>query len=120
MSSFRWFLSGVGLGAIAGVLYAPQTGSETRSELLSQAGVAKEKGTALVKQTVEAAGDYTRRGKESAGQYLEQGTALANDHLAKASSALVAAKEAYAQSTSQTLPAESALNLQSSSSEASS
>ena len=120
MSSFRWFISGVGLGAIVGVLYAPKTGSETRSELLSQAGEAKDRGTALVKQTVEAAGDYTRRGKESAGQYIEQGKALANDHLAKASSALSAAKEAYAQSTSQSLPAELAPDLQSSSSETSS
>ena len=29
-TGFVWFLAGLGLGALAGVLYAPRSGSETR------------------------------------------------------------------------------------------
>ena len=32
-NSFVWFLAGLGLGALAGVLYAPRSGSETREVL---------------------------------------------------------------------------------------
>ncbi|HEV8048329.1 MAG TPA: YtxH domain-containing protein, partial [Terriglobales bacterium] len=36
-NSFLWFLAGVGIGAVAGVLYAPRSGDETREALRSKA-----------------------------------------------------------------------------------
>jgi gas vesicle protein len=36
-SGLGWFLAGLGLGAIAGVLYAPKAGRETRDDLLNGA-----------------------------------------------------------------------------------
>ena len=36
-SGFSWFLAGLGLGALIGVLYAPKAGRETREELMSSA-----------------------------------------------------------------------------------
>ena len=36
-SSFGWFLAGVGLGALVGVLYAPRSGSETRDQIRARA-----------------------------------------------------------------------------------
>jgi gas vesicle protein len=36
-NSFVWFLAGLGLGALAGVLYAPRSGSETREALRARA-----------------------------------------------------------------------------------
>jgi gas vesicle protein len=34
---FIWFLAGVGLGTLAGVLYAPQSGDETRESIREKA-----------------------------------------------------------------------------------
>ena len=36
-NSILWFLAGLGLGAVAGVLYAPRSGDETREALRSKA-----------------------------------------------------------------------------------
>ena len=36
-NSFAWFLAGLGLGAVVGVLYAPRSGSETREVLRARA-----------------------------------------------------------------------------------
>ena len=36
-NSFMWFLAGLGLGAVAGVLYAPRSGRETRQAILDAA-----------------------------------------------------------------------------------
>ncbi|MGA3213788.1 MAG: YtxH domain-containing protein, partial [Terriglobales bacterium] len=36
-NSFLWFLAGLGLGAVVGVLYAPKAGYETRDDILRQA-----------------------------------------------------------------------------------
>ena len=33
-NNFVWFLAGLGLGALAGVLYAPRSGRETRQAIL--------------------------------------------------------------------------------------
>ena len=35
--SFGWFLAGLGIGALVGVLYAPKSGQETRDELAANA-----------------------------------------------------------------------------------
>jgi gas vesicle protein len=32
-----WFLAGLGIGAAVGILYAPQSGSETRELIMSKA-----------------------------------------------------------------------------------
>jgi gas vesicle protein len=36
-NSFLWFLAGLGLGAVAPILYAPHSGVETRKALRSKA-----------------------------------------------------------------------------------
>ena len=36
-SGFAWFLAGLGIGAVVGVLYAPKSGNETRQEILNKA-----------------------------------------------------------------------------------
>ncbi len=35
---FAWFLAGIGLGAVAGILYAPTSGDEAREALRAKAG----------------------------------------------------------------------------------
>ena len=41
-NSFVWFLAGLGLGALAGILYAPRSGAETREQLKARAEEGKE------------------------------------------------------------------------------
>ena len=36
-SGVLWFLAGLGIGAAVGILYAPQSGSETREILMARA-----------------------------------------------------------------------------------
>lgn len=36
-SSFLWFLAGLGVGAVVGVLYAPKAGDEMRDTIRSKA-----------------------------------------------------------------------------------
>ena len=37
ISGLGWFLAGLGIGALAGVLYAPKAGKETREDLVASA-----------------------------------------------------------------------------------
>ena len=37
VSGFGWFLAGLGIGALVGVLYAPKSGKETRDDLVAGA-----------------------------------------------------------------------------------
>jgi gas vesicle protein len=81
MGNFGWFITGIGLGTLGGVLFAPKAGNETRTELLANAKDAKEKGAALAKGATAKAGEYVQQGKEVAGQYLEQGKTVTSDRL---------------------------------------
>ena len=38
VSGLGWFLAGLSVGALVGVLYAPKAGKETREELVSRIG----------------------------------------------------------------------------------
>ena len=71
-NSFHWFLAGLGFGAIAGVLYAPRSGDETRQALRSRA----EEGQAYVRdrarQAREQATTWADRGREVLNQQKEQ------------------------------------------------
>jgi gas vesicle protein len=64
-----WFLAGLGVGALIGVLYAPKAGKETREDLANAARDAKEKAEELVEQGKQKANEYVEQGK----QYVEQG-----------------------------------------------
>jgi len=37
VGGFGWFLAGLGLGALVGVLYAPKSGKETREDIVAGA-----------------------------------------------------------------------------------
>ena len=70
---FSWFLAGLGLGALLGVLYAPKAGRETREELASSA----REGTEYLKQRSREAADqvntYVDRSKAQVGEYVDRG-----------------------------------------------
>ncbi|HEX4037543.1 MAG TPA: YtxH domain-containing protein [Acidobacteriaceae bacterium] len=72
-SGFSWFLAGLGLGALIGVLYAPKAGRETRENLMSSA----REGTEFLKQksrdAADQVGDLVDRSKTQVGEYVDRG-----------------------------------------------
>jgi len=80
-SGFGWFLAGLGLGALIGVLYAPKSGKETRDDIVSGALDAKERAAVLAKRSAEAASQYVDQGKQAVNQYVEQGKQVAADYV---------------------------------------
>jgi gas vesicle protein len=72
-SGLGWFLAGLGVGALIGVLYAPKSGKETREDLVQGALDAKEKAAAYAQQGYEKANQYVEQGKQVAGDYVDRG-----------------------------------------------
>jgi len=119
-SGLGWFLAGLGLGALVGVLYAPKSGKETRDDLVASALDAKERAATLAQQGVEKANAYVDQGKQVAGdyvdrgkeyyekgrtqwtQYVEKGKGLVQGQQEAVSAAIDAGKEAYVAKTAET------------------
>ena len=89
-SGFMWFLAGLGLGALVGVLYAPKSGSETRETILEKAEEGREFVKTRARQVRDQAGDWVERGKDVVGQQREQFR-----------SAYEAGRQAYKEATSE-------------------
>ncbi len=71
-NSFVWFLAGLGIGAIAGVLYAPQSGRETRDAIRDKADEGREFVANRARQAKEQAGQFAERGRDALKQQKEQ------------------------------------------------
>jgi len=71
-NSFVWFLAGLGIGAVVGVLYAPRSGDETREVLLSKAQEGRDQVRQQARKAREQASDLVDRGREVAKQQKEQ------------------------------------------------
>jgi gas vesicle protein len=116
-SGLGWFLAGLGVGAVVGVLYAPKSGRETREDIVNSALDAKEKAATMAQQGVDAANTYVDQGKQVAAdyvdrgkdyyekgrsqwtQYVEKGKNLVAEQQAAVQAAFEAGKEAYATKT---------------------
>ncbi|HKF48355.1 MAG TPA: YtxH domain-containing protein [Terracidiphilus sp.] len=113
INGFAWFLAGLGIGALAGILYAPKSGRETREDL---ANTARESGEYLRnrgKQVAEQVGTMVDRGREQVGEYMdrgrevvergraqweefvERGKNLVGDQTSRVSAAVDAGRQAY-------------------------
>jgi gas vesicle protein len=71
-NSFVWFLAGLGLGALAGVLYAPRSGSETREVLRARAEEGRDYMRNRAREAREQASQWADRGREAMNQQKEQ------------------------------------------------
>jgi gas vesicle protein len=71
-NSFVWFLAGLGIGAIAGVLYAPRSGDETREAIRSKAEEGREFMRERARQAREQASEWADRGRDVINQQKEQ------------------------------------------------
>ena len=71
-NSFLWFLAGLGVGAVVGVLYAPRSGEEMRDVLRSKADEGREYVRNRARQARDQAGDWVDRGRDVINQQKEQ------------------------------------------------
>jgi gas vesicle protein len=71
-NSLVWFLAGLGIGAVAGVLYAPRSGDETRQALRARAEDGREFVRDRARQARDQASTWADRGREVLSQQKEQ------------------------------------------------
>jgi len=91
-NSFVWFLAGLGLGALAGVLYAPRSGDETREVLRAKA----EEGREYVR-------NRARDAKDQASQWADRGRDVVNQQKDQFRAAYEAGRQAYQEATTETV-----------------
>jgi gas vesicle protein len=63
-NSFLWFFAGLGLGAVAAILYAPHSGVETRKVLRSKAEQSRDRLSHHANRVREQASDWADRGRD--------------------------------------------------------
>ncbi len=71
-NSFVWFLAGLGLGALVGVLYAPRSGSETRDALRARAEEGRDYVNSRAREAREQATEWVDRSRDAVTQQKEQ------------------------------------------------
>jgi gas vesicle protein len=71
-NSFLWFLAGLGVGAMVGVLYAPRSGNETREALRSKAEEGRDYMRSRAKEVRGQASEWADRGRDVLNQQKEQ------------------------------------------------
>jgi gas vesicle protein len=87
-SSIGWFVAGLGLGALIGVLYAPKSGRETREQLMSGFDEGREYLTNRGRDAGTQVRQWVDKGKETVGRQRDQ-----------ISSAFEAGRQAYREAT---------------------
>jgi len=83
-SKVSYFLVGLGVGALVGVLFAPKSGEETREYLAKRADDGRDYAQRKARELRERAEDLLERGKEVASRQKES-----------LSAAVEAGREAY-------------------------
>ena len=115
--AFGWFLAGLGIGALVGILYAPKSGRETREDIVAtakdgteyvrvrarevadQAGVLVERGKGHAVEYVQRGKEVVDRGRAQWEDFVDRGKGFVNDQTVKVSAAVDAGKNAYQTTT---------------------
>jgi gas vesicle protein len=106
INSLAWFVAGLGVGALVGILYAPKSGRETREDLISgaregteylrtRARQAAEQVGGLVDKGTDQAGDYVERGRAQWEEFVERGKSLVSEQTSRVTAAVEAGRQAY-------------------------
>ena len=85
---FLWFLAGLGVGALVGVLYAPKSGDEMRDVIRSKA-----------QEGSDRARQHARRVREQASEWADRGNDVLNQQKDRVRSAYEAGRQAYNETT---------------------
>ena len=67
-----WFLAGLGIGGVIGVLYAPRAGEDLRNDLRERAAQGRDMVTERARQTREQASAWVDRGRDTLNQQKER------------------------------------------------
>lgn len=70
-SKVTYFLVGMGIGALVGLLFAPKSGEETRKFLTDKADEGRDYAQKKARELRERADELIERGKETAGRHKE-------------------------------------------------
>jgi gas vesicle protein len=89
-NSFLWFLAGLGVGAVVGVLYAPRSGNETREALRSKA----EEGRDYMRNRAQEA-------RSQASEWVDRGRGVLNQQKDQFRAAYDAGRQAYHEATAE-------------------
>lgn len=91
-SSIGWFLAGLGLGALVGVLFAPKSGDETREFLANRANDvpdyvrnSSQQARESWNQWVDKSKEYVDRGKQQVQSAFEAGRRAYQENTGEAS-----------------------------------
>jgi gas vesicle protein len=106
INGLAWFVAGLGVGALVGILYAPKKGRELREDLANGAREGTEYLRNRSRQAAEQVGDFVDRGKEHVGDYVDRGRAqweefvergksLVAEQTGRVSAAVEAGRQAY-------------------------
>ena len=122
VQGLAWFLAGLGVGALVGILYAPKSGRETREDLATGAREGTEYLRARTRQAVEQVGTLVEKSKEQMNEYVERGReavdrgraqweelvergkSLVGDQTGRVAAAVDAGREAYRSTASSNGP----------------
>ena len=89
-NSFLWFLAGLGVGAVIGVLYAPASGTDTRDTIRNKAMEGR-----------DYVNNQAQRAKETASQWVDKSRDVYQQQKEQVRSAFAAGRQAYEQATSE-------------------
>ena len=108
-----WFLAGIGVGALVGILYAPKSGRETREDLAQSAREGTEylrvrgrqaaddvsalvdKGKAQMGEYMDRSRDAIDRGRSQWEEFVQRGKNLVTEQGGRVSAAVDAGRQAY-------------------------
>jgi len=108
--AFGWFLAGLGIGALVGILYAPKSGRETREDIVATAKDGTEYVRVRAREVADQANVLVERGKGHAVEYVQRGKEVVergraqwedfvNDQTVKVAAAVDAGRHAYQETT---------------------
>lgn len=63
-AKFTFFVAGLGIGALVGILFAPQAGEDTRKYLSNKADEGRDYAQRRARELRDRAGDYVDKGKD--------------------------------------------------------
>ena len=102
IQGLAWFIAGLGVGALVGILYAPKSGREMREDLATGARESTEFLRGKTRQAAEHVGEYVERGREVVGrgraqweEFVERGKNLVSEQTSRVSAAVDAGRQAY-------------------------
>jgi gas vesicle protein len=94
-SGLAWFLAGLGIGTLVGLLYAPKAGKETRQDLANATRDAQARTAELVEQGRQKANEYVEQGKQYVDQGKQKAAELVEQGKQQASASIDKGREYY-------------------------